>query len=87
MSKDFLKPITVTLLYDKKIRRITGKRSEPAVVNEGMPFILMLSFIFKSYPEIEKRYPPGTLGLKVNGKPPQDFDILSDGDKVELLGF
>lgn len=87
MNKDFPKPVAIALFYDKDLQKITKTASEETIVNEGMPFILLLSFVFKSYPEIEKQYPPGTLGLLLNGKPPQDFDIIQNGDRVELYAF
>jgi hypothetical protein len=86
MASNFPTPITVTAFYDKPLQKITGTKSDPIIVNTGMPFIILLSNIFASYPEIEKQYPPGTLGLLLNGKPPTDFDVLQDGDKVFLIG-
>jgi len=44
----------------------------------------MFKFIFDSYPEIPKLYPPGSIGLKLNNKLPTEFDHLEDGDKIEL---
>ncbi|RJQ25469.1 hypothetical protein C4577_05605 [Candidatus Parcubacteria bacterium] len=84
MKDVFSKSITITLIYDSAVQKITNTPSEPSIVNEGMPFIMLLYFVFQSYPEIQEKYPPGTLGLLLNGKPPTDFDILQDGDKVEL---
>lgn len=58
--------------------------SEEAIVSEGLSFLLMLKTIFDSYPEIPKIYPPGSMGLLLNGRMPTDFDILEDGDKIKL---
>ncbi|MGB9743630.1 MAG: MoaD/ThiS family protein [Minisyncoccales bacterium] len=82
--EDFLKPIKIKIFYDENLKKITGKNFEEAVVSEGMTFVNQLYFIFSSYPEIEKRYPPGKLGLLLNNRPPKDFDILRDGDEIIL---
>ena len=82
--KSFPKPIKIQIAYDKELQKITGVESEEAIVSEGLSFLLMLKTIFDSYPEIPKLYPPGTMGLLLNGKSPTDFDILEDGDKIKL---
>ena len=65
-------------------KKITEKDSEEAAVSEGLKFVNMLGFIFASYPEIGKTYPPGRLGLLLNSRAPKDFDVLQDGDKIML---
>jgi hypothetical protein len=87
MQSNLSDSVTITIRYDKYLQKITSVLSEPAVINKGMPFVMFLFTIFKSYPEIEKKYPAGTLGLMVNGKPPQDYDILQDGDIVFITSF
>jgi hypothetical protein len=82
--KSFPKPIKVQIIYDRELQKITRVESEKAIVSEGLSFLLMLKTIFGSYPEISKLYPPGTMGLLLNGKLPTDFDILEDGDKIKL---
>ncbi|MDP3997627.1 MAG: hypothetical protein Q8P73_03975 [bacterium] len=80
----FMRPIRIKVYYDKEIQKITGKDLEEAVVSEGLKYVNMLGFIFASYPEIEKTYPPGKLGLLLNNQPPKDFDVLEDGDEIML---
>ncbi|MDO8743393.1 MAG: hypothetical protein Q7J30_02495 [Candidatus Azambacteria bacterium] len=82
--EDFLKPIKVKIFYDEGVKKITGKDSEEAMVSEGLKFVNMLGFIFASYPEIEKTYSPGKLGLLLNNRAPKDFDVLQDGDEIIL---
>lgn len=82
-----LKPATITILYDQNLAKITGKRKETAVVNEGVNFLFFLLTIFQSYPKIQDQYPPGTLGLRVNGQPPNDFTTLKNGDVFQLDAF
>ena len=79
---DFPKPCKVIISYDKTLQKITGKKEEEAIVSEGIPFMIFLGTIFSSYPAIELKYPPGVLGFTVNGKPPDDFGILNDGDEI-----
>lgn len=79
-----LKSIKVKVFYNGELKKITGKDFEEVVVSAGLDFVMFLHFIFSSYPEIEKRYPPGKLGLLLNHKPPKDFDILQDEDKIIL---
>jgi len=82
--EDFLKPMKIKIFYDEELKKITEKDSEEAIVSEGLKFVNMLGFIFASYPEIEKMYPPGKLGLLLNNRPPKDFDVLQDGNKITL---
>jgi len=81
---DFPKPIKVKIFYEEELKKITKKNSEEAVVSEGLKFVQFLSFVFTSYPEIQKNYPPGKLGLLLNDRRPQDSDTLKDGDEVTL---
>jgi len=82
-----LKPIKVKIFYNNELKKITGKDFEEAVVSENLNFINFLNFIFSSYPEIPKRFIPGTLGFLLNGKEPKENDILKDKDKLEILVF
>ncbi len=82
--ENFPKPIKVKIFYDEELKKITGKDLEEAVVSEAIAFIDQLYFIFSSYPEIPKKYPPGKLGFLLNNKPPKEFDVLQDGDEIIL---
>lgn len=79
-----LPSITVKIVYEGMLELVTGVKTEPAVVSQGITFTQMLFFIFKSYPEIEERYGPGELALSVNGFPPDGFTQMQDGDVVVL---
>lgn len=83
--RSFSKSVGITVFYDKELNKITGKDKETVHINERMPFVLFLSTIFISYPAIQNKYPAGTLGFMVNGKPPLDFDQLQDKDIVKFL--
>lgn len=82
--KPFQKPIRVQIVYDEELQKITGVEREEALVSEGIKFVMFLKFIFDSYPEIPKLYPPGSIGLSLNDKPPTEFGILNRGDKIKL---
>ena len=80
------KAIRITVTYDSNLQRITGKEREESISSEGMPFGQFLFFLFKSYPEIQKAYPPGKLGFMLNGDPPRLDTILRDGDCLYFVG-
>ena len=79
-----MKSITVIINYDDMLQNITGVKREKATVSEDLPFVHMLNFVFTSYPEMMKKYPPGVLGFSINGEPPSEFDLMHDGDTLEL---
>ena len=83
-NDDFPKPCKIKISYDETLQEITGRSEEEAIISEGMSFILFLGTIFSSYPAIELKYPPGTLGFTVNGQPPDDFDALENGDEISF---
>ena len=83
--ENFLEPIKVKIFYDENLKKITGKDFEEGVVSEGLNFINFLNFVFSSYPEIQKRFTPGTLGFLLNGKEPKENDILKDGDELKII--
>lgn len=82
--KPFPKPVKVRIVYDGELQKITGVEHEDSLVSEGINFVMFLKFIFDSYPKIPKLYPPGSIVLKLNDKPPTEFEILNGGDKIEL---
>jgi len=79
------KPIKIRIFYDENLKKITGKDSEESTVSEGLNFAGLLYFIFSSYPEIQKRFPPGKLGFLLNEKKPNEYDILKDGDELRFI--
>jgi len=76
--------IKVHIIYDQELQKITKVEHEEASISEGMQFILFLKFIFDSHPEIPKQFLPGNIAISVNGDRPTEFQILSDGDNIEL---
>ncbi len=76
------KPMSVEVWYDKKLQSITGTEFEPVIMGEGSSFLYLLQNIFMVHPQLEKKYPPGALGLTINGVPPRQHSVLFDGDKI-----
>lgn len=79
-----LKSIKVKIFYTGGLKKIVGEDFEEAIVSEGLNFVMLLNFIFSSYPKIPENFAPGTLGLLLNGAPPKENDVLRDGDKLEI---
>jgi predicted ABC-type sugar transport system permease subunit len=80
-----LQGIHIEVFYGKELQKITGSASEQMMLSSGVTFIYLLQCIFMSYPEIEEKYPPGVLGILINGTPPTGNMALFEGDRVELL--
>lgn len=76
--------IKVNVRYDSELQKITGLSGHPVMISEGAPFLYLLMNIFSAYPEIEEKYPPGTLGMTINGIPPRDHAVLLDGDTIDF---
>ncbi|MEK7628954.1 MAG: hypothetical protein AAB394_00325 [Patescibacteria group bacterium] len=84
MDKKMLKSISVFVKFDLVLEPITGQTEMKIIVSEGAPFIFLLHSIFTSYPEIQRRYPPGKLTMALNGCRPTEHEFLQDGDIVSF---
>ena len=78
------RPMHLTLQYDSALERITGCAEEPMFMGEGGTFLYLLQSVFAAYPEMERRYPPGTIGFTINGIPPRVHSPLFDGDIISF---
>jgi len=76
------KSICISVRYDKELQKITGKEEYSVTMSEGATFAYLLHNIFMEYPEIGKRYPPGTLKFSVYDIPPKLHTPLFDGSVV-----
>jgi hypothetical protein len=81
---NMLKPLRVEIFYDAKLQEITGVASEPMLISEGATFSYLLQNVFMAHPKIIETYPPGAIGIVVNGYPPKTYSPIFDGDKVEF---
>lgn len=77
-----LKPISVFVEFDSVLEPIVGQTEMKIVMSENAPFVFLLHSIFTSYPEIQKRYPPGQLTMALNGHRPTEYELLRDGDRI-----
>ncbi len=74
--------INIIIQYDKTLQEITGTAEDPARLSSNSIFAWLLECILIEYPEIEEKYPPGTLYFHVNGYAPKPHSPLFDGDEV-----
>ncbi|MFY9492973.1 MAG: hypothetical protein WAP55_00590 [Minisyncoccia bacterium] len=82
MDREMLKPVSVFIEFDPVMEAITGQTKIKIMMSENAPFVFLLHSIFTSYPEIQKRYPPGRLAMALNGHPPTEYELLREGDKI-----
>ncbi len=85
MNNMILKPINIFVKFDSVMEAITGQTEMKIIMSHDAPFIFLLHSIFTSYPEIQRRYPPGKLAMTLNGQPPGEFELLKDGDRVSFF--
>ena|SRR3989338_6013 len=76
--------LRLTLRYDATLQKITGRAEEPMFMGEGGAFVYLLQNVFMAYPEMERRYPPGTIGFTINGPPPKPHSPLFEGDIISF---
>jgi hypothetical protein len=81
------KSITVTILFDEKLQKITGDPGGPCPLNNGATFgDLFDSMREISCPEIFEKYKPGELWCLLNGKPiDRPTVVLMDGDVLKFF--
>ncbi len=76
--------ISISVEFDKELQKITKTKGHPVVMSQGSTFAYLLQNIFIEYPQIEKKYPPGTLGFVTNGFPPKIYSPLLEGDIISF---
>ena len=84
MKKNIPESKKIMITYDETLQLITDKKSEECIISDKAPFFFILSSVLESYPEIGKQFPPGVLGFTVNGNPPENNTLLSDGDTIHF---
>ncbi len=82
--KELLGEQKITITYDKTLQLITDRESEECIISNRVPFFFILTSVLESYPEMQKRFPPGSLGFAINGKPPEVNTLLKDGDIIHF---
>ncbi|MBA7609988.1 hypothetical protein ES703_17191 [subsurface metagenome] len=74
----------ILITYDETLQLITNKESEECYISNRVYFFFILTSVLESYPEIKDKFPPGSLGFTVNGKPPCEDTMLKNGDVVHF---
>ena len=85
VNPDSRDAISVVITYDKAIQGITGISEEIVSLAPGASFAFLLNRVFIKHPRIMDAYPPGVLGMTLNGRPPEPLDRLGNRDRVHLL--
>ena len=83
-NSEMPQPIYVKVRYDKELQKITNTEEESVCMSQGSTFVYLLQNVFIAHSEIEKRYPPGSVGFVINGIPPKVYTPLLDGDVVSF---
>lgn len=79
--------INIIVKYDKELEEITGTKESTVMMSGGATLMYLLQNIFMAHSEIEEKYPPGTIGISINGIPPTTNALLMDGDIVTFSVF
>ena len=77
--------IAIRITYDETIQRLTGVAEDISYASPGAPFVMVFNSILFEHPEIQKNFPPGVLGIELNGGRPDVDTLLQDGDRIHLL--
>ncbi len=78
---------SITITYDSSLQKITGVPYDRIPTETPEPFMIVMKTVLEYYPEIESKYPPGKLGIELNGKPPTGFEQLRPGSQIHLRAF
>ncbi|OGH59041.1 MAG: hypothetical protein A3G34_01790 [Candidatus Lindowbacteria bacterium RIFCSPLOWO2_12_FULL_62_27] len=77
--------IAIRITYDETIQNLTGVAEDISYASPGAPFLMVFNSILFEHPEIRKKFPPGVLGIELNGGRPDVDTLLKDGDRIHLL--
>ena len=78
------KEISVDIIYDKELKKITGKYAERLSIPSGSTSLDFVNLLLKKYPGI-KKVPPARLGFERNNKIPKASQVLEDRDRYEFV--
>ena len=76
--------ITITVRFDAELQKVTDAAEYPVVMSEAASFAFLLMAVIEEHPAIARGYPPGTLAFTLNGKRPETFSPLFNGDVVHF---
>lgn len=77
--------IAIRITYDETIQEFTNVAEDISYASPGAPFLMVFNSILFEHPEIQKNFPPGVLGIELNGGRPDVDTMMQDGDRIHLL--
>ena len=80
-----LPAMTITVRFDAELQKMTGAAEYPVVISEAASFTFLLLAVIEEHPAIARGYPPGTLAFTLNGKRPETYSPLFNGDVVRFF--
>ena len=81
-----MKPMFITIHLCPELEKITGWGKDRSIVSTGCPFFFIFESLLVDYPKIMATYPPEAevLGFTVNGRAPDFFAPLQEGDQLHF---
>lgn len=79
--------ITINTYFHGEIKTTIGTSHMPVVLSPNSTIEIFLYFLFESYPELENKFPPGTLGFTVNQVRPTEEQTLLNNDKIDFYYY
>ena len=76
--------ISINIIYDKELKKITGKYAERLSIPSGLTSLDFVNFLLEKYSKI-KKIPPTRFGFERNSKIPKASQVLEDGDRYEFV--
>ncbi|MDO8471438.1 MAG: hypothetical protein Q7S49_02415 [bacterium] len=76
--------IAINIIYDKELKKITGKYAERLSIPSGSTSLDFVNFLLEKYSKI-KKIPPTRFGFERNSKIPKASQVLEDGDRYKFV--
>jgi hypothetical protein len=78
--------IHVTVSFDGELVALIGAPYQDWEIPAGLPFVELFANIAEQFPVLTATYPPGSVGIVINGTPVTDpLQLLADGDVVGFV--
>lgn len=79
--------ITINVYFHGKTESTAGTSHMPVILSSNATINIFLYFLFESYPELQQRFPAGTLAFTVNQVRPTEDQPLFDNDKIDFYHY